>query len=131
MSAAIALALKQSHSVNLAAIISSPWDRVCFIGPYSDNARAKQVLGFDWPVESKTSISNNDGETVLVFVRAGAVERYLEHPRNLGDFADLSSECFNRNDATFRLKDPTSDWPFLIPTTSPISSLRHDPAHLP
>lgn len=73
------------------------WDRVCFLHPYSNNARAAEVLGFPWNAEGKTSIRTNDGINVIVFVKGDAVVDYVEHPRNQGDFASVDPRCIVRD----------------------------------
>ena len=90
--------------VDLAEAYTAPWDRVCVLGPYTDNARAKQVLGFPWDAEGKTVIHTNDGITLLVFVSGKQVADFVEHPRNFGDFATQSGKCFPRSSARFEQK---------------------------
>jgi len=87
--------------VDLAEANPSPWDRVCVLGPYTTNASAKKTLGFDWNAEGKSVIHRNDGITLLVFVTSNHVVDFVEHPRNLGDFATLSGKCFPRKQARF------------------------------
>jgi hypothetical protein len=94
-------------SVDLAQSYESDWDRVCVLGPYSRNADARTALGFDWDAEGKSAISRNDGIALLLFVRAKQVVAYAEHPRNLGDFAHLSGQCFPRAQARFYQRQPS------------------------
>ena len=90
-----------SGGVDLGKSYEGEWDRVCFLGPYASNAKARTTLGFDWDAEGKTAIRRNDGIVVLLFVRAKQVAAYAEHPRTLGDFANLSGKCFPRAQARF------------------------------
>src|SRR5215217_8088707 len=77
-------------SVDLAEAVPGQWDRVCVIGPYNDNAAVRTTLGFDWDAQSQTSIYVNDGISLLLFVSGGRVVQYVEHPRNSGDFSNLT-----------------------------------------
>jgi hypothetical protein len=96
-------------TVDLVEANPGEWDRVCILGPYSDNAAAKQTLGFDWDVEGRTPIRRNDGIAVLLFVRGNQVTAHVEHPRNLGDFVPNSRKCIARADARFYQARETKD----------------------
>jgi hypothetical protein len=105
-----------SRSVNLASAVPGTWDRVCILGPYSNNAAANGALGFNWPAESLTSIKDNDGISLLIFVRGKTVVSYVEQPRNAGDFTNLAGRCFLRNSAKFKqVSHPKNGWVGLYP----------------
>ncbi|MGB0911340.1 MAG: hypothetical protein ACPGYT_13340 [Nitrospirales bacterium] len=102
--------------VNLPEVVTIPWDRVCILGPYSNNDSAKTTLGFDWDAESKTSIQTNEGITVLLFVKDQTIVEFVEHLRINGDFANLSRQCFAREKAMFAHQvNPKKGWPGLFP----------------
>lgn len=102
--------------VNLVEVLPVPWDRVCMLGPYSDNPAAKKTLGFPWDVEATSSIATNDDIAVLLFVKDNTVVELVEHPRRDGDFANLSRQCFAREAATFHHQtNPKKGWPGLFP----------------
>ena len=88
-------------TVDLGKAYEADWDRVCVLGPGSGNGAAKKTLGFEWDADRKSAIGRNDGIAVLLFVRSKEVVAYAEHPRNLGDFANLSGKCFARAQARF------------------------------
>ena len=88
-------------TVDLRKAYEADWDRVCVLGPGSGNGAARRTLGFEWNVDDKTAIKGNDGIVLLLFVRGKEVVAYAEHPRNLGDFANLSGKCFARESASF------------------------------
>jgi hypothetical protein len=69
-SSAIAKQFAESKgaSVNLSAAVLGTWEKVCVLGPYSNDDVAKKTLGFEWSAETKTSIQTNDG--------AGYFQRY-------------------------------------------------------
>ena len=102
-------------SVTLSKAVPGTWERVCILGPYSDNKAAKNMLGFEWNAEIRTSISSNDGISLLLFVKGKEVLDYVAHARNNGDFSNLSGKCFSREKATF-VQDPApiNGWPGLF-----------------
>jgi hypothetical protein len=94
--------------IDLATVGGAAWQRVCVLGPYSDNSRVEEILGFKWDLAQKApAVVNADGVNVLVFVEGKDVIAHAEHPRDRGDFAQLSGECFDRAAATF-VKDQTN-----------------------
>ncbi len=102
--------------VNLVEVLPVPWDRVCILGPYSDNSAAQKTLGFHWDVEATSSIPNDDDRALLLFVKDQTVVELVEHPRRNGDFANLSRQCFVRERATFHHQtNPKKGWPGLFP----------------
>ena len=102
--------------MNLAKVFPSDWDKVCILGPYSTSKHAYDTLGFFWPVETQSSISANDSIAVLLFVKNREVIKFVEHPRRDGDFANLSRQCFGREQATFHHQtNPQKGWPGLFP----------------
>ena len=117
-SSAIARQFAESKgvSVNLATAVSGTWEKVCVLGPYSNNETSKSTLGFEWNVETKTTIQTNEGISLLVFVRANKVVAYIEHPRNHGDFSNVTTQCFLKEKTQFvHDQKPTKDWPGLLP----------------
>ena len=102
--------------VNLDEVVQGSWERVCILGPYSDNTAAQNTLGFAWDIESKSSIATNDSLALLLFVKSQKVVESVEHPRNDGDFTNLSRQCFARDQARFVHKtNPKKGWPGLFP----------------
>src|SRR3546814_17955848 len=83
---------------------------------YSDNRAAAETLGFTWPVESRSSIGESDGISLLLFVHNNEVVTAVEHPRSHGDFSNLSGRCLPRDQAQFIQQDrPDGSWPWLAP----------------
>ncbi len=102
--------------VNLDEIVTIPWDRVCILGPYSDNAAATVTLGFPWDAEHQTTIVTSDSIALLLFVKDMNVVEFVEHPRIDGDFANLSRQCILREKAVFTHQtNPKKGWPGLFP----------------
>jgi hypothetical protein len=102
--------------VDLQAAADGKWDRVCVLGPYSTEADAAQALGVSWPAEARTDIAQNDGISLLTFVQGKSVLKFVEHPRNSGDFSNLGRRCFPRTRAKFVQQDnPARGWPGLFP----------------
>jgi hypothetical protein len=118
-SSAIAKQFAQSKGtsiINLAAAVPGTWEKVCVLGPYSNDNTARKTLGFEWSAETKTSIQTNEGIAVLLFVQDNKVVAFVEHPRNHGDFSNLTTQCFPKQKAQFfHDPQPTKGWPGLFP----------------
>ena len=104
----------ETSPIDLAAALTSQWDRFCVLTPYTNNERAAQTLGFKWDAESKTSIASNDGINVLVFIHRNAVVEFAEHPRNRGDFSQMKPSCLGRKDAKLIRKFGSDGWLYLV-----------------
>ena len=87
--------------IKLVEYVDGSWEKVCFLGPYSDNEAASELLGFEWPLESLTSVWINDGVTLLVFVENGSVLSYYEVSRAPYDFNVFSNSCVSRALSSF------------------------------
>ncbi len=102
--------------VDLAAAVPGDWDRVCILGPYSGDDVANRTLGFKWPAETLTDIEQDEGISLLVFVKDKSVIGHVEHSRGSGDFSNLTGRCFSRANAKFMQVDhPAKGWPGLFP----------------
>jgi hypothetical protein len=105
-----------SAPIDLAKLGSSSWEKVCILGPYVSNEEAERVLGFQWDVKQKSSITENDSINLLVFVKGKEVLDYSEHPRNKGDFSKLQSKCLPRSQSILsRESDPNGVVQFTVP----------------
>lgn len=104
------------ESVDLAAAVPGSWDRVCILGPYSNDIAATEALGFEWPAESLTDIERSDEISLLIFVEDQTVTNYIEHPRRSGDFSNLRGRCFPRDNSKFvQVAQPATGWAGLFP----------------
>lgn len=101
--------------INLALTGPVSWERVCVLGPYSNNSYAERVLGFKWDAEGKTSIYGSDVVNVLVYIKENQVVAYTEHPRNKGDFSQMNPPCLSRESAVLVRKRGSDGWVFLVP----------------
>jgi hypothetical protein len=102
-------------SVSLAVAVPGNWEKICVLGPYSSNETAKKTLGFSWDAETKTSITTNEGISLLLFVQESKVTAYVEHPRNHGDFSNLTAQCFRKEQTEFvHDPKPAKGWPGLF-----------------
>ena len=105
-------------SIDLMQAVPITWDKLCILGPYSGDEEAERTLGFKWPAERRTSIENNDGIALLLFVQNNSVVEYIEHPRDQGDFAPLASQCFKSSNAKFKIvTDSRKNWVYLAPAS--------------
>ncbi|WP_342807992.1 hypothetical protein [Alteromonas sp. M12] len=100
-----------SGVVDLSIEVGGNWDKVCFITPYTDNAGAKEVLGFDFNVEEKSGISILDGITLVIATKGSQVIEYFETPRSNIDFSSLNSGCFSKFNAKFKVVKDNNGWP--------------------
>ena len=87
--------------IRLVEYVDGNWEKVCFLGPYSNNEAATELLGFEWPLESLTSVWVNDGVTLLVFVENESVQSYYEVSRAPYDFNVFSNSCVGRALSSF------------------------------
>lgn len=94
-----------NDKIVLSEHVKSDWEQVCIFGPYSNNDYAQSTLGFAWDIESKSSIFANDGISLLVFIEDNRVLAHFEVSRRNVDFANLSGNCLNRNNAIFINKE--------------------------
>jgi hypothetical protein len=102
--------------VNLTEAVPGPWEKVCILGPYSDNKATQTTLGFDWNAEANTSILSNQGISLLLFVQGTEIVKSVEYLRRNGDFTNLSRQCFQREQAFFaHHPNPKKGWPGLFP----------------
>lgn len=85
--------------LDLATLGPKDWERMCVLGPYTNNQRANEILGFHWDAEGYTSIYSSDAINVLIFMRGNEVVAYDEVLRSKADFADLDPPCVARTTA--------------------------------
>ncbi len=97
-----------SAPIDLAKLGPSTWQKVCILGPYTSDKEAEQILGFKWNSKQKSSITQNDGINLLIFVKEQKVLAYAEHPRDKGDFSELRSKCLTRQQSILS-RQPVSD----------------------
>ncbi len=103
------------RTVNLDSAVPRSWNRVCILGPYTDNAATHATLGFKWDSDKVSDVATNEGIVLLAFVdNAGDADKvafFTNYPRGKGDFSNLSRRCFARADAKFEQVDrPLKGW---------------------
>ena len=102
--------------VNLAEVLPAPWEKVCFLGPFSDRKAVEATLGFHWPGLAKSSIETDRDVALLLFVKGKTVVEFFDHSRRDGDFTNLSRQCISREKAVFEQKNnPPKGYPGLFP----------------
>jgi len=87
--------------IDLNKVTNFEWDRVCIVGPYSQQEHQDNIFGF----HSELLSSGNDGESVLAFITNNKVVKHVTHPRNKGDFLGSVSKCPENGKAVF-IRDP-------------------------
>jgi hypothetical protein len=76
------------------------WDRVCVFVPYMPAESVDARLGIDWP-----GVLDDSG-TTLVFVAGGSVVRHAPVSARAIDEPQSGGECFAREDAYLRWREP-------------------------
>jgi hypothetical protein len=84
--------------VDMRNIAGDEWEKVCFFGPYTLNA--KDVLGLDWELSTHAPISDDMIDTI-VFASSTEVIRYVISPGR--SFRGLAGRCFPKQNALFTL----------------------------
>lgn len=92
-----------AEQINFDEMVGGSWERVCIFEPYSVNEVAQKQLGFQWGLESKSTISYNDSISLLVFASDRQVIDYYEVSRGVVDFASLGNDCIARQHAVFEI----------------------------
>jgi len=76
--------------IDFVALTDFQWERLYIFDPYTTVDEIHRALGFRWNAAASTGIDKLDGIALLVFVEGDEVVRYVEHPRNRGDFVPLA-----------------------------------------
>jgi hypothetical protein len=92
-----------NNQIDLAERLPGQWDRVCVLGPYTDNARATNVLGFTVEVEAATKITDFDDIALLVTSQGQTAVNLWEIARTNVDFSVMAGECYDRANTKFRI----------------------------
>ena len=101
--------------VNLSEVTDFTWQRLHVFPPYTPVERIHRALGFRWPNDSQTNIEMLDDFTLLVFTTQREVVRFVEHPRNAGDFAYVHREGgYTPETAVFVVREEDHGVPWLV-----------------
>ncbi|EMB9230199.1 hypothetical protein [Vibrio harveyi] len=95
------LTLKDS-SVDFSEVVEGDWNRVCFLGLYSNNIAARSLLGFGWDADNLSRISDLDNITLLLFANDDGVIKYSELSREI-DFSLFSNTYIKLTEAKFNI----------------------------
>jgi hypothetical protein len=76
-----------------------PWHRLCFFGPYTDDAAAADVLGFLASTLKRSRVRDSDAFVALVFLdEEGVVLDVIDVRRDALDLVALSRSCLTPAD---------------------------------
>lgn len=89
-----------SGRLELADLTDFEWSSVAVFSPYVTNAQARDVLGFDWPVE-RTPVANSESGSLLVFVHADRVVAWADPRVFVRPFTGKPSFVLPRAGAVF------------------------------
>ena len=98
--------LKQGDgtTVDLAALAPFAWTRFCAFEPYTTEERAEEALGFNWRYRW-SAVEDLDDRNYLVFLDGSEVVAAFDHTLDLGNFAELDSVCYARDEARFTVSE--------------------------
>lgn len=67
-------------TLDLRAVLGGDWDHVAFLGPYTDNAFARQLLGFDFDLQAVSPWTNSEGGAVIVLASGSEAVAWMAVP---------------------------------------------------
>lgn len=91
--------------ISLKAALPGEWTRVCVIGPYADNEHAREILGTNVNIQTRSSVYHSDSFALLVTMMGDSVTALYDVYRKPSDFTKLAGECFARDDTMFFVPD--------------------------
>lgn len=62
--------------------VTFAWDQVCIFGPYTNNAKAREVMKMDWNIEERSEIAYSDSINALVFNYQNKVNHVVDLKRS-------------------------------------------------
>lgn len=105
----------KNELIDINDFISFDWDKLYVFKPYSTSSIIDKELGFSWKDVKDTGISQNDSYCLLVFIKEGEIEKYLNWPRSKGDFSKLERVSYLKDESIFNIKKEKQgeqDWLF-------------------
>ena len=91
-------------TLRLKDLTTFEWDRFYAFAPYTQPDYICQTLGFNWDNVKESSISNQDYDFLLVFVKDGKVVHFHDHPREHGTFYDVVGQTgYTPDEAVFEV----------------------------
>jgi hypothetical protein len=101
--------------IDIAGLTPFNWDTLYIFKPYTSVQAINDSLGFIWKEVDKTFINHTDGFNLLVFTIDRSVVKYIQWPRNEGDFLKLNHSKYSYDSAKFVLRNEIyggQDWLF-------------------
>jgi hypothetical protein len=83
-------------TVDFKQVTNFPWNKVYF-GPYTIAEKVNKQLGLTW--SNAHAIEMSDSFNLIVFVKGDKVVRYVELPRQYGDFDVLHKNEYSSDEA--------------------------------
>jgi hypothetical protein len=87
-----------SDTIRLAEIAPFAWDRVCILGPYGEQSRARKLVGFRLPEGAYRPLE--ESENLLIFANHGALARYTRVRRE-NDMPASADTCTSKEEAVY------------------------------
>lgn len=89
------------ETVDLKQVAGEDWDRVVFLGRYTDNEWIKESLALDFDVEAVSPWNNTEGGTVVVLAKGSKTIAWLAVPSSDVFLHCLDGESMPASEATF------------------------------
>ncbi|MFO1315628.1 MAG: hypothetical protein U1F58_08475 [Burkholderiales bacterium] len=101
----LSAASRSDHAIDLARLTSFEWDRVVFLGPYTDRESAERALGTTWSDYPLLGLESADSFGVIVFLRGSRIAQVEKIDRCHPDFAkEILARPIARAAARFRFE---------------------------
>ena len=96
---------RTSQAVDLAQLTKFEWDRVVFLGPYTNLADAERALGMPWPDYPLLGLDSADSFSLIAFANGARLARVERIDRCSPDFGpDLLARPVSRAGGRFRFE---------------------------
>ncbi|MFO1304951.1 MAG: hypothetical protein U1F54_14545 [Burkholderiales bacterium] len=86
VAAKLGTAAQPGNSIELAQLTTFEWDRVVFLGPYTDRERAETALQVSWPEFPLFGLESGDSFSLIAFVRGSRITQVERIVRCQPDF---------------------------------------------
>ena len=96
-------------AIDVAKQIPGDWSELCILGPYTNDAQASEILGFEHVLAEGGGIAVSDSFSLLLTVNNDRVVGHYRVLREHTDFAPVAGKCYPRSDSNFELISTHND----------------------
>ena len=90
---------------DLTTLTDAEWDTIYVFGPYTSEEWINESLETKWKFSKYILIETNENITLLLFTKDKNVVAFIELSRGIADFAHLSGEVYNSDNACFSVDE--------------------------